>query len=79
MGAVVEEMTSTIDGGTCLVRILFEDGIQRTFNNDLDSDMCCSVFGIHRNHNLERAFGAYPEQAPPQRRRVARRTRYVSG
>ena len=40
-GAVVEEMTSMLVGGTCLVRILFEDGQQRTFNNDLDSDICC--------------------------------------
>ena len=47
-GAVVEEMTSTIEGGTCLVRILFDDGHQRTFNNDLDSDMCCYRMGLKR-------------------------------
>lgn len=41
-GVVVEVMTSTIIGGTCLVRILFEDGQQRTFNNDLNSEMCCA-------------------------------------
>ena len=37
-GIVVEEMTSILTGGTYLVRILFADGQQRTFNNDLDSD-----------------------------------------
>lgn len=47
-GAVVEEMTSTIEGGTCLVRILFDDGQQRTFHNDLDNDMCCYRMGLRR-------------------------------
>jgi hypothetical protein len=47
-GVVVEEMTSTLIGGTCLVRILFDDGQQRTFSNDLDSDICCYYFGIRR-------------------------------
>ena len=47
-GAVVEERTSIVPGGTCLVRLLFEDGQQRTFNNDLDHPQCCSVFGIRR-------------------------------
>lgn len=52
-GAVVEEMTSVLVGGTCLVRILFEDGQQRTFNNDLDNDICCYYFGIRRqSHSL---------------------------
>ncbi|MGH8006820.1 MAG: DUF3553 domain-containing protein [Candidatus Binatia bacterium] len=50
-GVVVEEMTSVRIGGTCLVRILFEDGQQRTFNNDLDSDMCCYYFGIRRSQH----------------------------
>ena len=48
-GIVVEEMTSVLVGGTCLVRILFEDGQQRTFNNDLDSDLCCYYFGVRRS------------------------------
>ena len=48
-GVVVEEMTSALVGGTCLVRILFEDGQQRTFNNDLDSDLCCYYFGMRRS------------------------------
>ena len=47
-GKVVEEMTSTIPGGTCLVRIAFADGRQRTFNNDLDSQGCCYYFGLRK-------------------------------
>src|SRR5581483_2294468 len=47
-GAVVEERTSIVPGGTCLVRLLFEDGQQRTFNNDLDHEQCCYFFGVRR-------------------------------
>jgi hypothetical protein len=47
-GVVVEEMTSSVPGGTCLVRILFRDGRQRTFNNDMDNDLCCYYFGVQR-------------------------------
>lgn len=50
-GVVVEEMTSVLVGGTCLVRILFEDGQQRTFNNDLDSELCCYYFGVRRSQH----------------------------
>jgi len=55
-GSVVEEMTSTVEGGTCLVRILFEDGQQRTFNNDLDSEMCCYIMGIRREMTFDWDF-----------------------
>lgn len=47
-GRVTEEMTSTVPGGTCLVRITFQDGRQRTFNNDLDSQMCCYYMGLRK-------------------------------
>ena len=53
LGSVVEEMTSTIEGGTCLIRVLFEDGSQRTFNNDLDSDMCCYFMGLRREASFD--------------------------
>lgn len=52
-GSVVEERTSIVPGGTCLVRILFEDGTQRTFNNDLDHEQCCYFFGIRRAMSVE--------------------------
>jgi hypothetical protein len=52
-GAVVEEMTSTVEGGTCLVRILFDDGTQRTFNNDLDSETCCYFMGLRKETRFD--------------------------
>ncbi len=52
-GVVVEEMTSSLNGGTCLVRIDFADGKQRTFHNDLDHELCCYYFGIRKSfHRL---------------------------
>ncbi len=65
-GKVVEEMTSSIPGGTCLVRILFADGSQRTFNNDLDNELCCYYFGVRRD--LEAFF----EERRPARRLTRR-------
>lgn len=53
MGVVVEEMTSVVPGGTCLVRILFQDGAQRTFCNDMDSEVCCCFFGIQRESRFD--------------------------
>jgi hypothetical protein len=45
-GEVVEERHSLLEGGFCLVRILFEDGIERSFINDLDSECCCYYAGV---------------------------------
>jgi hypothetical protein len=45
-GEVVEEKHSTLPGGICLVRILFEDGIERSFLNDLNNHGCCYYAGI---------------------------------
>lgn len=67
-GTVVEEMTSTIPGGTCLVRINFEDGRQRTFNNDLDAEMCCYYFGLRKYWSAEAAL-----DGPRRARRSTRR------
>ncbi len=71
-GVVVEEMTSTVPGGTCLVRIMWEDGRQRTFNNDLDADMCCYYFGVRKLWNLDQDALAPPA---PRRRSPVRRLR----
>lgn len=46
VGEVVEEKHSQLSGGFCLVRIMFEDGTQRSFNNDLDSSLCCYYAGV---------------------------------
>jgi len=51
IGVVNEVMTSTVPGGTCLVRIRFQDGQLRVFNNDMDSEGCCYYFGVGRFWN----------------------------
>jgi len=68
MGVVVEVMTSIVPGGTCLVRILFEDGRQRTFNNDMDSELCCCYRGMRKNWR----FGFESSAGPTRPRAVAR-------
>lgn len=45
-GVVVEESHSSLDGGFCLVRILFDDGIERSFINNLDDACCCYYAGL---------------------------------
>jgi hypothetical protein len=45
-GKVVEEKHSSLSGGFCMVRILFDDGVERSFINDLDHQHCCYYFGI---------------------------------
>ena len=46
VGVVEEVMTSRVPGGTCLVRIRFQDGRLRVFHNDLDNQSCCYYFGL---------------------------------
>ncbi len=77
-GAVVEERTSIVPGGTCLVRLLFADGRQRTFNNDLDHEQCAYFFGLRRV--FSRDFGFFGEASPPKpQRRLGRRHRSAAG
>ena len=45
-GQVVEEKHSLLSGGFCMVRVLFDDGKERSFINDLDNQSCCYYFGI---------------------------------
>ena len=71
-GVVVEEMTSIVVGGTCLVRILFEDGQQRTFNNDMDSELCCCYMGMRKNWRFD--FGQFQRVSRSgSRRSIGRR------
>ena len=51
IGVAMEVMTSSIPGGTCLVRVRFQDGQLRCFNNDLDNQVCCYYFGVRRYWN----------------------------
>ena len=44
--AVMEEKHSGLPGGTCMVRVAFEDCMEHTFINDLDSSMCCYFAGL---------------------------------
>ena len=46
MGVVVEERTSELPGGFCYVRINFNDGNVRVFDNNLKSECCCYYAGI---------------------------------
>ena len=45
-GIVLETWSSDLPGGTCFVRILFQDGKQRVFDNNFDSVCCCYHTGI---------------------------------
>lgn len=45
-GRVVEVRTSVLEGGPALVRILFQDGRERTFFNDMDDEQCCYHLGM---------------------------------
>jgi hypothetical protein len=46
VGIVVEEKHSSLDGGFCFVKILFDDGEERSFINDLDNQCCCYYAGL---------------------------------
>jgi hypothetical protein len=46
LGRVVEEWASHVPGGLCFVRIEFQDGKQRVFDNSLESRSCCYYSGV---------------------------------
>jgi hypothetical protein len=58
MGVVMEIMTSSVPGGTCLARIRFQDGQLRCYNNDLDNESCCYYFGVRRYWNPSHGVNA---------------------
>jgi len=45
-GEVVEERHSELEGGMCMVRVMFEDGVERSFINDMDNTLCCYFAGL---------------------------------
>lgn len=45
-GVVVEARTSTQRGGLCLARVVFTDGEERSFINNLDDQNCCYYAGV---------------------------------
>jgi len=61
IGVVMECMTSSVPGGTCLARVRFQDGQLRCFNNDLDNEACCYYFGVRRYWNPNHGVDAIRE------------------
>jgi hypothetical protein len=53
-GVVVEERRSELPGGFCYVRISFQDGSVRVFDNNFRSDNCCYYAGIRKLENKRR-------------------------
>jgi predicted DNA binding protein len=45
-GVVVEEKASSLSGGICFVRVIFRDGKERSFINDLNDHNCCYYAGV---------------------------------
>ncbi len=43
---MVEEKHSRMEGGLCMVRVLFDDGEERSFINDMDNELCCYYAGL---------------------------------
>ena len=70
MGLVVEVMTSTVPGGTCLARVRFQDGQLRTFNNDMDNELCCYFFGVRKEWSGRVLFEPERARRAPARRRL---------
>jgi hypothetical protein len=52
-GIVIETWASNLPGGMCYVRILFQDGKKRVFDNSFDSDYCCYYTGITLLNRIE--------------------------
>ena len=52
-GIVIETRASDLPGGLCFVRILFQDGKQRVFDNSFDSACCCYHTGITLFNRIE--------------------------
>ena len=53
MGVVTEERNSQLPGGFCYVRIIFQDGKVRVFDNNFRSENCCYYAGIQRLDDLD--------------------------
>ncbi|MGQ9508639.1 MAG: DUF3553 domain-containing protein [Thermodesulfobacteriota bacterium] len=52
-GVVLETWSSNLPGGLCYVRILFQDGKQRVFDNCFESACCCYYTGITLLNRIE--------------------------
>lgn len=52
-GIVTEALASDVPGGLCYVRIQFQDGKKRVFDNSLNSSCCCYYAGITLLNRIE--------------------------
>jgi hypothetical protein len=52
-GVAIETWSSDLPGGMCFVRVLFQDGKQRIFDNNFDSTCCCYYTGITLLNRIE--------------------------
>ncbi|OGP64871.1 MAG: hypothetical protein A2170_07150 [Deltaproteobacteria bacterium RBG_13_53_10] len=52
-GIVIETWASDLPGGLCFVRILFQDGKKRVFDNSFESSNCCYYTGITLLNRIE--------------------------
>ncbi|MCS7280936.1 MAG: DUF3553 domain-containing protein [Desulfobacterota bacterium] len=59
IGVVIEERRSELPGGFCYVRVDFQDGKVRIFDNNFNSHNCCYYSGIEK---IE-----FDEDCPPKR------------
>lgn len=61
VGVVIEERRSEVPGGFCYVRIDFQDGKVRIFDNNFKSENCCYYAGIEKievdDESAARRFG----------------------
>jgi hypothetical protein len=78
-GVVVEERRSEVPGGFCYVRIDFQDGKLRVFDNNFRSNTCCYYAGIVKLE--EREISSFSIEPRPQglRRLTGRRSSCDSG
>jgi hypothetical protein len=65
MGIVTEERRSELPGGFCYVRISFQDGNIRVFDNNYKSANCCYYAGIEK---IEERYSELEEAQQPRRR-----------
>lgn len=66
-GIVVEERHSEVPGGFCYVRIGFQDGKIRVFDNNFKSVTCCYYAGIVKVEVDETAPVRRPKQRPKEK------------
>jgi hypothetical protein len=71
MGIVVEERRSELPGGFCYVRIDFQDGNMRVFDNNFKSATCCYYAGVEKIK--ERYQRSYPVESPRNQKRLSKK------